>query len=181
MDRSNHYEAAFEDYLRGHRLSYIGVDETRRSFLGAQPVKSLDFIVHDPQGGKWLIDVKGRRYPGGTPEHPRHTWECWSTREDVDSLQQWATCFGPGYRPLLVFMYHLQPFGTSLPDDEDLWTWQGRRYLLRAVPIETYRQFMHIRSPKWATVMLTANDFRRLSHPFSTLVRALPVLLETRE
>ena len=34
MDRSNHYEGAFEAYLQWHRLCYVAVDETRRSMLG---------------------------------------------------------------------------------------------------------------------------------------------------
>ena len=34
MDRSNHYEAAFEAYLQWHRLCYVAVDETRRAWLG---------------------------------------------------------------------------------------------------------------------------------------------------
>ncbi|MFL5329954.1 MAG: HYExAFE family protein [Gemmataceae bacterium] len=50
MDRGNHYEAAFEDYLRDRALPYIGVDETRRSLLGDGPVKSLDFIVYGIKG-----------------------------------------------------------------------------------------------------------------------------------
>ena len=29
MDRSNHYEAAFEAYLQWHRLCYVAVDERR--------------------------------------------------------------------------------------------------------------------------------------------------------
>ena len=31
MNRDNHYEAAFEAYLRARRLPYIAVDEARRS------------------------------------------------------------------------------------------------------------------------------------------------------
>src|SRR5438067_2258594 len=60
MDRSNHYEAAFEAYLQWHKLCYVGVDETRRSRLGETPVKSLDFIVYGESGSRLLVDVKGR-------------------------------------------------------------------------------------------------------------------------
>src|SRR5205807_5961914 len=68
MDRSNHYEAAFEAYLQWHRLCYVAVDETRRAMLGDASVKSLDFIVHGENDCRLLIDVKGRRFPGGPPE-----------------------------------------------------------------------------------------------------------------
>ena len=90
MDRSNHYEAAFEAYLQWHRLGYVAVDETRRSLLGDKRVKSLDFVVFGDDGARLVVDVKGRRFPGGKPEKPRRVWECWSTRDDVDGLERWA-------------------------------------------------------------------------------------------
>src|SRR5579872_4548498 len=102
MDRSNHYEAAFEAYLQWHRLCYVGVDETRRAFLGDKPVKNLDFIVLTGAGARLLVDVKGRRFPGGTAGRERRVWECWSTLDDVSGLERWAELFGAGYRGLLV-------------------------------------------------------------------------------
>src|SRR5713226_2722006 len=74
MDRSNHYEAAFEAYLQWHRLCYVAVDETRRSMLGEERIKSLDFIVYGERGARLLVDVKGRRFPSGI-KHPRRVWE----------------------------------------------------------------------------------------------------------
>ncbi len=50
MDRSNHYEAAFEAYLQEQRLCYVAVDERRRAILGESKVKCLDFIVYGPEG-----------------------------------------------------------------------------------------------------------------------------------
>ena len=166
MDRANHYEAAFEGYLQWHRYSYVAVDETRRSYLGDERVKSLDFIVHGRHRCGWLIDVKGRRFPAGPAERPRAVWESWSTRDDVDSLHRWAECFGPRYQPLLVFMYQVMPYARRLPDGEDLWTWHGRRYLIRGVPVTEYRRWMRQRSPRWGTVALAAADYRRLVRPF---------------
>jgi hypothetical protein len=171
MDRSNHYEAAFEGYLQWHRLCYIGVDENRRSFLGERRIKSLDFLVATEHGTKWLIDVKGRRYPAGRKERPRRIWECWSTQEDVVSMQQWAERFGDGSRALFVFMYHLMPFAPAVAVEEELWTWHGRRYLLRAVLVDDYQRWMRPRSPKWGTVMLPSAVFRQLARPFSALIR----------
>jgi hypothetical protein len=171
MDRTNHYEAAFEAYLQWHRHCYVAVDETRRSLLGDGPVKSVDFIVHGVGGARLVVDVKGRRFPGGKPERPRHVWECWTTRDDLDGLERWAELFGPGYRGLLVFAYHVLPT-IELPDDtEDLWTWHGRRYLLRAVVAEDYRQYMRVRSPRWGTVSLAQGDFRRLVRPLYHFTR----------
>jgi hypothetical protein len=166
MDRSNHYEAAFEAYLQWHRLCYVAVDETRRSVLDESRVKSLDFIVYGAYGSRLLVDVKGRRFPGGTPDRPRTVWESWSTEDDIDGLVRWAGMSGPGYRGLLVFTYHLSPHVELADDTDDLWTWRGRRYLLRAVDVDDYRAHMRRRSPRWATVSLPHAVFRRIARPF---------------
>lgn len=164
MDRSNHYEAAFEAYLQWHRLCYVAVDETRRSMLGEERVKSLDFVVYGPRGARLLVDVKGRRFPTGL-KHPRRVWECWSTQDDLDGLERWAEQFGPGYQGLLVFAYQLLP-AVELPDDTDyLWTWRGRRYLLRGILAADYRRFMRVRSPRWSTVYLPSLKYRELVRP----------------
>jgi hypothetical protein len=166
MDRGNHYEAAFEAYLQWHRLGYVAVDESRRAMLGETRVKSLDFLVFGPQGAQLVADVKGRRFPGGRPERPRRVWECWATQDDVDGLQQWAELSGPGFRGVLVFAYHLTP-PFALPEDtDDLWTWRGRRYLLRAVDVGDYRAYMRVRSPRWGTVGVPNPVFRRIARPF---------------
>jgi hypothetical protein len=61
VDRSNHYEAAFEGWLQQQRLCYVAVDETRRCVLGEGPVKSLDFIVYGPGGAVlWLSPAPAR-------------------------------------------------------------------------------------------------------------------------
>jgi len=172
MDRNNHYEAAFEAYLQWHRLCYVGVDETRRSMLGELRIKSLDFIVHGEGGARLLVDVKGRRFPTGPGHRPRRVWECWSTLEDLSGLERWTTLFGPGYQGLLVFAYHLLPSVMMPAETEDLWTWRGRRYLLRALPAEAYRRHMRTRSPKWGTVSLPGAVFRDLAQPFRAFTRA---------
>ena len=61
MDRSNHYEAAFEAYLQHYRLCYVAVDETRRATLGELPIKSLDFIVHGDGGARLPCGNRGPR------------------------------------------------------------------------------------------------------------------------
>ena len=165
MDRSNHYETAFEAYLQWHRLCYVAVDETRRALLGDVSMKSLDFIVYGESGSRLLIDVKGRRFPGGTAERPRRVWESWSTQDDVDGLERWTELFGIGYRGLLVFSYELQPIVNVPEDTEDLWTWRGRRYLFRAVTVADYREHLRVRSPSWGTVHLPGPIFQQLVRP----------------
>ena len=116
MDRTNHYERAFEAYLQEQRLCYVAVDESRRAPLDEGRIKSLDFVVCGANGARLLIDIKGRRYPGGKPGHERRVWECWSTRDDVDGLGRWADLSGPGYQSVLVFTYHVLP-SVALPRD----------------------------------------------------------------
>jgi hypothetical protein len=179
MDRSNHYEAAFEAYLQWHRLCYVAVDETRRAWLGDLRVKNLDFIVHGDNGARLLVDVKGRRFPGSVAGKPRRVWETWSTEDDIDGLERWAELFGPGYRGLLVFTYQILPSVAVDEDTDDLWTWRGRRYLLRAVPVSDYRRHMRVRSPRWGTVWLPGSVFRELVRPFHHFTHGpLPVAEE---
>jgi hypothetical protein len=171
MDRGNHYEAAFEAYLQWHRLCYVAVDETRRAFLGETRVKSLDFIVCGDSGARLLVDVKGRRFPTGAPGRQRRVWECWSTAEDLLGLGRWSELFGPDYRAVLVFAYQVLPEVTLPEDTEDLWTWHGRRYLLRAIDADDYRRHMRVRSPRWGTVTLPRPVFRELVRPFHQFIQ----------
>src|SRR5262249_30988008 len=121
MNRSNQYEAAFEGYLQWHRLCYVGVDEKRRTYLGGQLVKKLDFIVLGQTGSRLLVDVKGRRFPAGPEGKPRRVWECWSTLEDIAGLERWVNLFGGDYQALLVFLYCLSENVTVPDDTADLW------------------------------------------------------------
>jgi hypothetical protein len=176
MDRSNHYEAAFEAYLQAHRLCYVAVDETRRSQYGDKRMKSLDFIVYAENGVRLVLDVKGHRFPGGPARKPRSVWECWCLSEDVDGLERWADLSGPGYVGLLVFVYHVLPV-VELPEDTvDLWTWRGRRYLARAVAVEEFREHMRVRSPRWQTVDLPVAAFRSLVRPMQDFLKVVPSL-----
>src|SRR4051794_31739228 len=176
MDRSNHYEAAFEAYLRARRLGYVAVDETHRSSLDDEPVKSLDFVVYGAGGARLLVDVKGRRFPGGTKDRPRRVWESWSTRDDIDGLGRWAERFGPGYVGLLVFAYRIMPTVRLPLGTPDLFPWHNRTYLFRAVPVDEYRQHMRTRSPRWGTVALPSAAFRALVRPFTDYVSSKQIV-----
>lgn len=165
MDRRNPYEAAFETYLRRRRIGYIAVDETRRSELDEEPVKSLDFVVMAP-GRRLLVDVKGRRFPGGTADQPRKVWETWATREDVAGLHRWAAGLAPAAEGVFAFVYHIQP-GYRVEDAADQIEHRGESYLVRAVSLDDYRRMMRPRSEKWDTVHLSRDDFRDVVRPFS--------------
>jgi hypothetical protein len=123
------------------------------------------------------VDVKGRRYPTGAEGRRRWVWECWSTNEDISGLERWEEAFGVGYSGVLAFVYQLLPEVALLPDTDDLWEWNGRRYLFRAVTVADYRRHMRVRSPKWDTVTLPRAAYRDLVRPFRHFVSSqLPVL-----
>jgi hypothetical protein len=167
MLRTNPYEMAFESYLRHQGIGYISVDESRRPLLDSTPLKSLDYIVFTRGGSGLLVDVKGRRFPAGSPRRPRRAWESWCTLDDVAGLESWGIRFGPGYLGLLVFTYCVAPEIPLTPQTCDLWEWRGGRYLFRAVRADQYRSHMRVRSPRWHTVDLPDQDFRDLVRPLS--------------
>jgi hypothetical protein len=178
MDRSNHYEAAFEGWLQSQQLCYVAVDETRRSMLGDKPAKSLDFIVHGAYGARLVIDVKGRQFPSGPAGKRRRVWESWSTQEDVDCLVRWAARFGADYLGLLVFAYRILPEVELTQDTEGLFDFRGKRYLLRAVDVDEYRRHLRVRSPRWGTVDVAGSIFRDLVRPVQHFTHGMPVIPE---
>lgn len=171
MNRDNHYEAAFEAYLRATGVGFVAVDEARRTVLGDADVKSLDFIVVGPNDARLVVDVKGRRFPGGTADRPVKSWQNWAGEEDVIALERWAGVLGPGFRGVLAFVYHIVP-PFALPDDTpDAFAFRDATYLMRAVAAADYRKEMRQRSPRWGTVHLSADAFRRLVRPFSEFLK----------
>ncbi len=179
--RRHHYEHAFERYLRDERIPYISVNEAKKSLLPERAMlmtqsddglpkklKNFDFVVYG-QGTNLLVEIKGRRLPAvrlkdGTPSKPR--MESWVTMDDIEALTRWQVLFGPEFEPVFVFVYwcdDVPPDGVFVETIED----RGRWYTLRAIGLDAYVGAMKVRSPKWGTMNLAANDFEALSSPFS--------------
>ncbi len=174
MIRSNHYEAAFEAYLRHKGVGFVAVDEAKRSLLGATDVKSLDFIIVGPDTAKLVVDVKGRKYPSGSAERPAKTWQNWAEQQDIDGLTRWADQFGPGFRGVLAFVYLIQPPYVLPKGTPDLFPFRADYYLMRGIRVSEYRERMRPRSPKWGTVHLPVEAFRQLVRPFSEFLFPAP-------
>lgn len=166
MDRTNHYELAFEAYLRERQVPYVAVDEARRSLLGDSSVKSLDFLVTSTRGVTWLVDVKGRHFPSGTQ---RQYWKNWSTRDDLVSLAHWERLFGERFSGLFVFAFEVCGDRAPLAVDE-LFEFRERRYGFLAVRLEQYACFARTISPQWDTVAISTRRFRELAEPFAQLL-----------
>jgi hypothetical protein len=165
--RANHYEAAFEAYLRSLGVPYVAVDETRRSLLGplaettAPPsLKSVDFIVSPRAGGEsWLVDVKGRRFPTGSSY-----WKNWSTADELCSLAAWGELFGARFVGLLVFAYNVVGRFAPLAADE-LFPFRGGLYGFVGIRLEHYTTWSKPLSQRWGTVSVPVEKFRSLARP----------------
>jgi hypothetical protein len=163
--RSNHYEAALEEYLRQTRIPHVVVDETRRALLQRASLKSMDFIVYSQRKPNLLVDVKGRRFPSGQ-KTASHKWENWVTRDDIESLLEWERVFGTDFRALFIFAYHVVE-QRWLSDMDDPFLFRDRTYAFYGVWTDVYRDEMRLRSSSWQTESLPSAAFRRLRAPLS--------------
>lgn len=164
--RRDHYDRAFESFLRARRIPYVAVDEARKTLLpragGAEldpALKSFDFVIYG-ESGNLLVDVKGRRVSGrGT------RLESWVTLDDVESLRRWESLFGAGFEAAFVFMY----WWSEQPADalfQEVIEHREQWYALRAVRVGDYARVMKQRSARWRTVDVQSREFARISHPF---------------
>lgn len=168
--RHNHYDAAFEEFLRSRRTPHVVVDEKRRALLQETSLKSLDFIVYSGQVQNLLVDVKGRRFPSGDRPGRGHKWENWTEEQDVSSLIEWQNVFGGDFRSVLVFAYHVVEDRWWRDLDVVPWQHRDRWYAFYAVWVDEYRERMRTRSRSWETVCLRGGDFRELRRPIQDLL-----------
>jgi hypothetical protein len=167
-NRTNLYEAAFEQFLRDRRVPYVAVDESKRSVLPGTTLKSLDFLVSAPGGGTWLVDVKGRRFPSG---EQKQYWRNWSTRDDLTSLTQWEELFGPRSQALFVFAYKVIGARSPLPA-EMLYPFRGALLGFVGIRLADYVPHARLISPKWQTVALSTRRFRQLAEPWEAFLQS---------
>jgi hypothetical protein len=160
-NRENHYEAAFEAYLRHRMVPYVAVDEAKRSRWAEGSIKSLDFIVSPPGAAAWLVDVKGRRFPSG---EQKQYWKNWSTRDDLISLSLWERLFGERFGGLFVFAYNVVGDRAPLPA-EDLFEFRGGLYGFIGIRLEDYTRHARPISPRWDTLAMPTGRFRQLAAP----------------
>ena len=161
-DRTIHYEAAFEGYLRSRGVPYVAVDEAKKALFANAKLKSFDFVVYSKIGPNLLVDVKGRSCRNRSA---RSGFETWATERDVSDLLQWEQVFGDGFRGVLAFVYWIEP---PLTPDAGMFEFRERWYLMMGVNLAEYRDHMRRRSAKWATVALPAEDFRALARPLNS-------------
>ena len=161
-DRTVHYEAAFEAYLRDKAVPYVAVDEAKRALFANAKLKSFDFVVYSKTGPNLLIDVKGRSCRNRAA---RSGFETWATERDVADLLQWEQVFGEGFRAVFSFVYWIEP---PLTPEPGMFEFRERWYLMMGIDLAEYRDHMRRRSAKWETVALAAEDFRALARPLES-------------
>jgi hypothetical protein len=167
MKRDNHYERAFEAYLRDRGIPYVAVDEAKRARMGDRSLKSLDFIVSSTQNS-WLVDVKGRLFPSG---EQKQYWKNWSTRDDLTSLSQWQRLFGGRFTAMFVFAYGVLGDRAPLPA-EQLFAYGDGLYGFVAIELEAYAAHARAISPRWDTVAMPTASFRQFARPVDSYFTA---------
>jgi hypothetical protein len=160
--RDNHYELAFEEYLRARKYPYVAVNEKRRSLIGGASLKSLDFIVSPVMGGSWLVDIKGRHFPAG--KTGKQYYKNWSTRDDLRSLWRWERLFGSRFAGLFVFAYQVVGDRGPLPRDM-LFEFRESLYGFIGIRVTDYARSSKLLSASWDTVTVPGATFRELAAP----------------
>jgi hypothetical protein len=162
MDRSVHYEAAFEAFLREKGIPYVAVDEAKKALFANAKLKSFDFVVYSKAGANLLVDVKGRKL---RDPNSRSGFETWCPEQDVRDLMEWEQVFGEGFKAVLSFVYEIAP---PLTVETGMFAHRDRWYWILGVELNEYRNHMRRRSPKWETVCMPAADFRSLARPLES-------------
>ncbi len=162
MDRTVHYEAAFEAFLREKGIPYVAVDEAKKALFANAKLKSFDFVVYSKNGPNLLVDVKGRSL---RDRAKRSGFETWATEQDVNDLLQWEQVFGQGFTAVLTFVYWIDP---PMHPEPGMFCHRDRWYWLLGIDLAEYRNHMRRRSAKWETVSLPAADFRSLARPLES-------------
>jgi hypothetical protein len=160
--RSNHYEAAFEGYIRSLRVPCVAIDEAKRAIFGDEGVKNPDFLIYPRFGPNLVIEVKGKRAKDSRGRRP---WENWVTTDDLDGLVRWQSTFGPGFRSILVFAYAERSSAFPLPRENGAFEFRGWDYRFWAVGLDDYVAHLRSRGPAWKAVAMARKAFRRRVRP----------------
>lgn len=169
MSRTNHYERAFEHFLRCRDIPHFANrQEFRNPLEEGESLKNFDFIVSGCSDCNWIIDLKGRRFPGG--QSSRRYWKNWITGEDMSGLLQWERQLGTNFHGLLVFAYLIEGNRAPLPE-KDLFLWRERCYAFIAVELHDYISEARMISPRWQTFELPAKRFRAMGRSFEIFLR----------
>lgn len=158
MRKQNHYENAFQSWLIENKVQHIDIDQSKRALFHRNKIKSFDFLIYT-QSEVLIVEVKGRKFKGDSLAGLKGL-QNWVTTEDIQGLIAWENSFGQGYKGVFVFAYCLEkPFVDK--DGLEIYEFDSRRYFFFLIDLASYQQNMKQRSPRWKTVNLSSENFRK--------------------
>ena len=173
FEQANIYEQVFACWLVENHIPFVGVDQTKRFNCQCEDIKNFDFLLHPDSANPILTEVKGRTFHGSSLVGLKGL-DGWVTFEDAQALSYWLGCFQkekPEAKAVFVFVFRLEQIDVET-DGRCVYDFGDQRFLLLAVPLGWYRACMKPRSPKWQTVSVPAEDFRRYAVPVRDIIFA---------
>ncbi len=155
----NDYERAFGKWLIDNRVQYTAVDEQKRAALGKSNIKSFDYLLYPPNQQIVAAEVKGRKFRGRSFVKLAG-FECWVTTDDIDGLSKWQELFGATHNAAFIFAYHIAGADVDF-DGREVYEFEGKNYIFFCIKLADYIRYMKQRSPRWKTVTLPADKFRK--------------------
>ena len=170
-EQANLYEQAFECFLTENKLPFIWIDQSKCLEYSDGPVKNFDFLVNPESDSPILIELKGRTFKG-TSLAGLKGLDGWATFEDVQSLSHWWTQFRKQTSAAAFFVFAFRFANIDIETDGwDVYDYSGEQFLFMAIPLQKYADTMKIRSPKWQTVNLFMENFRKQAIPIEELLK----------
>jgi hypothetical protein len=168
-DSGRSYERAFEAWLVDRRVAFVRADGPHRPAAFGVSVKSFDFLIRTPDRRQVIAEVKGRTYKGTSLARLKGL-DCWVTLDDVHGLNLWQRALGANCVAAFIFAYRVAQVDVDC-DGRELFPFETDRYLFFAIRAADYHECMRRRSPRWKTVTLAAEHFRRYAvNPMDLLV-----------
>jgi len=158
LSGANHYELAFENWLRDRGVQCSEIDESKRAVFEGSKIKSFDFFVYSSTRKILVAEVKGKKFKGKSFENLTGL-ECWVNKSDIEGLCKWQKILGQEYEGVFVFAYMAENVDVDF-DGRDVYRYNGNKYLFFGIGLEDYLRYMKVRSPKWQTLTLPADKFR---------------------
>lgn len=171
-NQANSYELAFESFLTESKIPFVWVDQSQRPEFFDGSVKNFDFFLYPDSQCPVLIELKGRTFKGDSLAGLKGL-DGWATFEDVQALSQWLARFRvdyPAAQAYFVFVFRFANIDVET-DGRAVYDFGGQRFLFLAIPLDKYAAAMKVRSPKWQTVTLPAEDFPRAEKPMEEILR----------
>jgi len=154
----NHYERAFESWLKDNGIQYLLVDQQKRAAFSKSKIKSFDFLFYTPDSNAYITEIKGRKFTGKTFT-AFGSLPNWVTIDDVKGLENWIKIFGGRYQGLFVFAYDLENIDVDT-DGRKIYEYLDGRYVFTAIRLSDYQRGATGRSKKWETVHLSAEFYK---------------------